>query len=176
MLQSAQNKIQEVEAQSIEARSAIEPTKELLAQAYNIPLPVKDQTEQLKRRERTKDPEIEAVAAEKKELLAEIKRIKAEIHNMVENLTNEIPKAMFSKGLKTEKRNTLLSLSRNLYVSDKSSLAELRECADKFRGELAKCQTDAVLRQGTLRKNCRTLIDKLAKDVDSEQHVFRRPK
>ncbi len=176
MLQAAQNKIQEVEAQSIEARSAIEPTKELLAQAYNIPLPVKDQTEQLKRRQRTKDPEIEAVAAEKKELLAEIKRIKAEIHNMVENLTNEIPKAMFSKGLKTEKRNTLLSLSRNLYVSDKSSLAELRECADKFRGELAKCQTDAVLRQGTLRKNCRTLIDKLAKDVDSEQHVFRRPK
>ena len=177
MLQSAQNKIQEVEAQSIEARSGIEPTKELLAQAYNIPLPVKAPAEQPKHRQRTQDPETEAVAAEKKELLTEIKRIKAEIHNMVENLTNEIPKAMFSKGLKTEKRNTLLSLSRNLYVSDKSSLAELRECADKFRGELAKCQTDAILRQGTFRrKNCRILIDKLAQDVESEQHVFKRPK
>lgn len=63
-----------------------------------------------------------------------------------------------------------------VYVSEKSSLAELRECADKFRGELAKCQTDAVLRQGIIRKNCRTLIDKLAEDIESEQHVFKRPK
>lgn len=125
---------------------------------------------------RISEPETEASAAEKKELLAEIKRIKHDIHNMVENLTNEIPQAMFSKDLKTQKRNTLLSLSRTLYVSEKSSLAELHECADKFRGELAKCQTDAVLRQGTFRKNCRTLIDKLANDVESEQHVFRRPK
>ena len=185
LLQHTQNRVEAIVISAANMRFLIDTARDKRAIRDSTPLPSSDRIftksgagpriDYLKR-QGASEAESDASTAEKIELLAEIKRIKGDIHNMVENLTNEIPKTSFSKDLKTQKRNTLLSLSRTLYVSEKSSLTELRECADKFRGELAKCKTDAVLRQGNMRKTCRTLIDDLSKDVESEQHVFKRPR
>ena len=69
-----------------------------------------------------------------------------------------------------------LSLSRNLYLPENPSLTELRQCVERYKEELAKCQNDAILNQGTIRKNCRNLIKSLSQDLLDEQHVFNRPK
>jgi len=144
---------------------------------YNSPpRPYVESTRRKEKLKRQRDEAPETEASEKSQLLVEIKRIKGLIHNMTENLTNEIPKVVFSKGIKIYKRNTLLSLSRKLYVSEKSSLVELRRCVKTFETELAKCQSDAKLRQGSMRKDCRKLIDGLAKELKSETHVFKKPK
>ena len=145
---------------------------------FNIParpyIPANIRTKKIKRQ--TKNADSDDTAVEKKTLLDEISRIKAQIQKMTNNLTNEIPKAVFSKGLKTYKRDKLLTLSRELYVSTNPSLEELRVCVKKFQENLEQCQKDAKLRQGIIRKNCRTLIDSLTTDLDNPQHIFRHKK
>lgn len=120
------------------------------------------------------EPESPKMLIEKQELLTEINRIKNKVQEMINSLDKEIPKTVFGKDLKTHKRNTLLTLSRNLYATENSSLDELRVCVEKYKTELAKCQNDAILRQGVIRKNCRNLIDNLSKDLEQDQHVFNR--
>lgn len=133
-------------------------------------------TDRIVRLQRLQEKELKAQSEDKSKLLIEINRIKGLIQNMTENLTHEIPKVVFGQGLKTYKRNKLLILSRKLYVSEQSSLGELRSCVSKFEKELAKCQSDAKLRQGTMRKDCRKLIDSLANELKEEQHIFKGTK
>ena len=136
-------------------------------------IPAYQRTNKLKRQQ-AQGTDSDDTAAEKKELLAEISRIKSQLQNMTNNLTNEIPQARLDNNLKTYKRNKLLTLSRDLYLSSNPSLEELRKCAKKFSENLKKCQNDAKLRQGIFRRNCRTLIDSLSKDLENNQHAFHK--
>jgi hypothetical protein len=179
LLQSTQKKIDTLaKSHALLVISATQQEASIQA-SFDIPAPpyIPDSTRTKKLQlQQAKETDSDATALEKQELLAEINRIKTQIQKMTNELTNEISKALLTKDLKTYKRNKLLSLSRNLYVSENSSLDELRICAKQFTDELKQCQSDARLRQGIFRKNCRTLIDSLAKDLSNDQHVFLRPK
>lgn len=117
-----------------------------------------------------------AIVKEETELRTEITQIKNQIGHMVQILNKEIPGSGSEKKLKTHKRDTLLRLSEKLNVTEKSSLEEIKTSIKMYKEELQTSQKDTIFRQGVFKHRCRTLTDKLSKELESETHVFNRPK